>query len=126
MDRASVDRWLEHYVAAWKSYDEDAVKALFTEDAEYKWHPWDKPAVGPDAIYRGWIHPEARDEPGTYEAEYEAVAVEGSSAVATGTSTYFESPGGPVRTTYYNCFVMEFEGDRCKRFVEWFMEDPGR
>lgn len=126
MDRPSVDRWLDRYISAWKSYDEAAVKSLFTDDAEYRWHPWDDAAVGPDAIYQGWIAPDARDEPGTYDATYKAVAVEGSSAVATGTSIYLERPGGPVRAVYHNCFVMEFEGDRCKRFTEWFMERPKR
>lgn len=124
MDHASVNRWLQRYVSAWKSYDEAEIKALFTDDAEYRWHPWDKPTVGPDAIFQGWIAPDARDDPGTYEASYEVVTLDGSTAVAVGSSTYFESPGGPIRTVYDNCFVMEFEGDRCKRFTEWFMERP--
>jgi hypothetical protein len=124
MDRTGVDDWLRRYVAAWKSYDRAEVTGLFTGDAEYRWHPWDEPARGPDAIYEGWVAPDARDEPGTYDAAYRAVAVDGDRAVATGTSTYHESPGGPVRTVYYNCFVMEFEGDRCKSFTEWFMERP--
>jgi SnoaL-like domain len=124
VDRDAVNSWLERYIEAWKSYDETAVKALFTDDAEYRWHPWDEPAVGPHAIYAGWVEPEALDEPGTYEASYKAVSVDGDSAVATGTSTYFESDGGPIRTVYYNCFLMEFEGDRCRSFTEFFMERP--
>ena len=124
VDNASVNKWLERYIAAWKSYDESAIKTLFTDDAEYRWHPWDEPTVGPEAIYRGWTEPAARDAPGTFEATYEVVAVQGDSAVATGASTYFESPGGPVRTVYDNCFVMEFQDGRCKRFTEWFMERP--
>lgn len=124
MDHAQVDRWLERYVAAWKSYDEAAVKDLFTDDAEYRWHPWDKPAVGPDAIYEGWIAPDARDAPGTYDATYRCAAVDGDRAVATGTSSYLDSPGGKVRAVYDNCFLMRFDGDRCKSFTEWFMERP--
>ena len=124
MDRADVDGWLERYIAAWKSYDEAAVKELFTAAAEYRWHPWDDPAVGPDAIYAGWTAPDAIDEPGTYDASYKCVAVDGDAAVATGTSTYYESSGGPIRTVYDNCFVMAFEGDRCKSFTEWYMERP--
>jgi hypothetical protein len=124
VEHADVDGWLERYVAAWKSYDENAVKELFTEDAEYRWHPWDEPAVGPDAIYAGWVAPDARDEPGTFEATYRCFASDGDRAVATGSSTYFDSPGGSVRAIYDNCFVMVFEGDRCKSFTEWFMERP--
>jgi hypothetical protein len=33
MDRQQVDRWLAAYVAAWKSYDRDAIGALFAADA---------------------------------------------------------------------------------------------
>ena len=124
MDRASVDRWLERYIAAWKSYDESAVKELFTADAEYRFHPWDEPTVGADAIYSAWVEPDSIDKPGTIEASYRCVAVDGDRAVAIGDSTYYESPGGPVRTIYDNCFVMSFEGDRCKSFTEWFMERP--
>jgi hypothetical protein len=124
MERADVDRWLERYIAAWKSYDEAAVKGLFTADAEYRWHPWDEPAVGPDAIYEGWTAPDALDEPGTVDASYTCAAVDGDVAVATGTSTYLEAAGGNVRAVYDNCFVMAFDGDRCKSFTEWFMERP--
>lgn len=124
MDRSDVDSWLTRYVDAWKSYDESSVKALFTTDAEYRWHPWDEPAVGPDAIYAAWIAPDARDEPATYDAAYMTVALDGDRAVATGTSTYLESPGGPVRAIYDNCFVMTFDGDRCSGFTEWYMERP--
>ena len=56
---------------------------------------------------------------------YAPVAIDGDTAVATGSSTYFESPGGPVEKVYDNCFVMRFDGDgRCREFTEWFMERP--
>ena len=126
MERADVDRWLERYIAAWKSYDEAEVRSLFTDDAEYRWHPWDEPARGPEAIYKGWTDPDALDQPGTFDATYSAYSVDGDRAVATGSSTYYESDGGPIRAVYDNCFVMEFEGDRCKSFTEWFMERPRR
>ena len=67
-----------------------------------------------------------RDEPGTYEANYRAIAVDGDVAVAVGISSYREEPGGPVARVYDNCFVMRFDGDgRCREFTEWFMERPG-
>ena len=56
-----------------------------------------------------------RHAPGTYEAEYSPVAVDGDTVVATGTSRYRERPGGPVVRTYENCFVMRFDGEgRCR------------
>ena len=51
------------------------------------------------------------------------MAVEGEVAVATGISTYFEKPGGPVARIYDNCFVMRFDSEgRCREFTEWFMQ----
>ena len=124
MDKREVDDWLRQYVSAWKSYDESDIKALFTEDASYRWHPWDEPKVGPEAIYEAWVAPDERDEPGTYDGEYRTIAVDGDSAVATGSSTYLEAPDGAVRAVYDNCFVMSFEDGRCKSFTEFFMERP--
>ena len=47
MTRDDVPRWLDRYVEAWRSYDPDAIRALFSADAEYRYHPWDAPARRP-------------------------------------------------------------------------------
>ena len=130
-DRAAVDRWLADYIAAWKSYDREAIAALFAEDIEYRYHPYDEPISGRDAVVASWLgESEAegvseRDEPGTYDAEYRAVAVDGDVAVAVGASTYLSAPGGDVTTVYDNCYVIRFDAEgRCAEFTEWFMERP--
>jgi SnoaL-like domain len=124
-----VDRWLEAYVEAWKSYDPGQIEALFTEHVRYRYHPADEPIEGRAAVVESWLgegdHPDAseRDEPGTYEARYRAFAVDGDAAVATGTSSYKDSPDGPVARVYDNCFVMRFDSEgRCRVFTEWFVE----
>jgi ketosteroid isomerase-like protein len=129
--REDVDRWLAEYIAAWKSYDGDQIEALFTEDIAYRYHPYDDPIQGRDEVVEAWReegdHPEAgtRDEPGTYDAEYKAVAVDGDVAVATGWSSYKDSADGPVARTYDNCYVMRFADDgRCSEFTEWFIKRP--
>jgi len=67
----------------------------------------------------------ARDEQGTYDASYRAVAVDGDVAVATGSSTYRSGPGGPVAKVFDNCFVMRFDAEgRCREFTEWYVERP--
>ena len=33
MDRSAVQAWLDDYVAAWKTYDQAAIEALFADDA---------------------------------------------------------------------------------------------
>ena len=55
MDRAAAQEWLDRYVAAWKSYDEAAIAALFSEDVVYRYHPYDEPIVGRDAVVASWL-----------------------------------------------------------------------
>jgi ketosteroid isomerase-like protein len=124
IDRAAVDRWLADYVAAWKSYDRDAIAALYAEDAEVRYHPWDEPIRGRGAVVESWFGvgegAPGRDAEGTYAAEYRPVALDGDLAVVVGVSTYAEPP-----TVYDNCFVIRFDADgRCSEFTEWFMERP--
>lgn len=124
MERADVDRWLRAYVDAWKSYGRDEILALFSDDVAYRYHPYDEPVRGPAAVADSWVADDAIDEPGTYDAAYEAIAVEGDVAVATGASTY-RNPDGSVRTIYDNCFVIRFDADgRCAEFTEWFIKRP--
>jgi hypothetical protein len=129
MNHDAVNEWLARYVEAWKSYDRAAIEALFSEGVSYRYHPYDEPIMGRDAVVSSWLgesEVEAaseRDKPGTYDASYSAHAVEGDAAVATGSSHYTKEPGGPVTEIYDNCFVMRFDADgRCREFTEWFME----
>jgi ketosteroid isomerase-like protein len=131
MDRDGVDHWLAAYVDAWKSYDPEAIGALFADEVEYRYHPYDEPVRGRDAVVASWLGEgdadgaSSRDPEGTYEASYRAVAVDGDAAVAVGASTYFTEPGGPIRTIYDNCYLMRFDAEgRCREFTEWFMERP--
>jgi hypothetical protein len=131
VDIAAVDRWLEAYVEAWKSYDRKQVGTLFANDVRYRYHPYDEPVVGREQVIASWLGEgdetaaSPRDEPGTYDATYRAVAVDGQIAVATGSSVY-RKPGGPIERVFDNCFVIRFDRDgRCAEFTEWFMERPG-
>ncbi len=129
MNRTAVDRWLEAYVEAWETYDRDKIAALFADDINYRYHPSDDAIVGRDAVVQSWLgegdYPDAsdRDAPGTFEAAYRAIAVEGDVAVATGISSYRDEPGGPIVRVYDNCFVMHFDSEgRCREFTEWFVQ----
>jgi ketosteroid isomerase-like protein len=131
LDRSDVARWLEAYVEAWKSYDRERIEALFSDDVRYRYHPYDEPIVGRDAVVESWLgegdHEGAptRDEPSTYDASYEPVAVDGDVAIATGVSTYFAEPGGRVGAVYDNCFVIRFDDQgRCSEFTEWYAKRP--
>ncbi len=131
IDRAGVDRWLDDYVAAWKSYDRDAIGALFADDVEYRYHPYDEPVRGRDSVVAAWREEaefpgaSGRDEPGIYDGSYRAVAIDGDVAVAVGQSTYTDGPDGPVAEVYDNCFLLRFDAEgRCREFTEWFVKRP--
>jgi hypothetical protein len=133
MDKAQADRWLRAYVEAWKSYDRVRIGELFAEDVRYRYHPHDEPVVGREAVVQSWLGEEdhagasAPDEPGTFDAAYQAVAVDGDIVVATGTSSYLTEPAGEVEKVYDNCFVMRFDSaGRCREFTEWYVQRPRR
>ena len=124
MDSSDVAKWLEAYVEAWKSYDRAQIEALFSEDVRYRFHPYDEPVVGRDAVAEAWLgegdHEGAptRDEPDTYDARYEVTISE--------TQTVIAEPGGAVDEVYDNCFVMRFDdAGRCREFTEWYVKRPG-
>jgi ketosteroid isomerase-like protein len=129
--REEVNRWLGRYIEAWKTYDRDKIEALFAEDISYRYHPYDDPIEGREAVVASWLgegdreEASSRDEPGTYDAFYRVVAADDDMAVAIGSSSYKESPDGPVVRVYDNCFVMRFDSEgRCREFTEWFMKRP--
>jgi SnoaL-like domain len=135
MDREGAQAWLDRYVAAWRSYDRDEVADLFSPDVAYRYHPYDEPVTGRDAVVASWLGEQGdgpasgtastRDAPGTYDAHYAPVAVDGDTVVATGRSTYRDTPVGPVVQVYENCFVIRFDGHgRCREFTEYFIERP--
>jgi uncharacterized protein (TIGR02246 family) len=133
MDRDTVQAWLDRYVEAWKTYDPQAIGDLFAEDATYRYHPWDEGddvARGRTAIVAAWTEPDGsaseRDAPGTYDARYEAWAVDGARAVAVGWSRYWtDASRATERAVYDNVFLLEFDDDgRCRSFTEVFAERP--
>ena len=112
-----VQRWLDAYVEAWRSYDEAAIRALFAAEATYAFHPYDEPLHGADAIAAAWLGD--RDEPGSWEATYAPALIDGNAATASGETRYANGP------TFSNLFELEFDDKyRCTRFVEWFMRHP--
>ena len=130
MEKANVSRWLDDYVQAWKSYDRDAIGALFSDDVSYRFPPTTSPSAAarrssPPGSAKARRRAHLRDDPGTYDAGYLPVAVDGDAAVATGRSTYYAGSDGSVRKIYDNCFVMRFDADgRCREFTEWYMKRP--
>ncbi len=117
MTREDVQRWLDAYVEAWRSYDPIAIGALFSDDAAYSYHPYDEPLRGRQAIIESWLS--ERDDPGSWEASYTPLMLDGEHAIATGETRYTDG------AIYSNLWVMRFANDhRCTEYVEWFMNHP--
>jgi ketosteroid isomerase-like protein len=117
MTDEQLQTWLDAYVDAWRTYDANAIAALFSPDATYAYHPYDEPERGRDAIVAGWLGD--RDEAGSWEASYSPALIAGDRAIATGETRYAR---GDV---FSNLFELQFDaGGRCTRFVEWYMQQP--
>jgi len=121
INRERVAKWLQDYMAAWKSYDPQAIRALFSEDAIYRYNPYDEGVRGREEIVTAWL--DGPDKANTYEAEYQPIAVEGDTAVAHGRTYYYEADGKTLVRQFDNIFVLRFDDEgRCKDFCEWFMQ----
>ena len=87
MDRADVERCVQGYERAWSSNDPEDIGSLFTEDATYRFHPYDEPLRGRDAIVAQWI--ENKDEPEDYAFRFEVAGIDGDVAFVQGVTEYF-------------------------------------
>lgn len=123
-----VQQWLDAYTHAWLTYEPDEISALFTDDAEYRWHPWDEGdnvARGRAQIVAAWL--ENRDRAGTYGGAYRPLLVQGDQVIAVGMSSYYtDETQTTLDRAYHNLWVLRFnEEGRCRSFTEWFMRAPG-
>ncbi len=125
MDRNGFAAWLDRYVAAWRSYDAEAIGELFSEDVTYRYHPEDEPVRGRAAIVADWL--ESPDAPGSWRCRYEPFAVEGPRAVMHGWTEYVAADGETVERRFYNVWLCAFDAEgRCVDFTEYYMEPRRR
>jgi hypothetical protein len=122
VDRQGFQNWLDRYVEAWKSYDENTINDLFADDVLYKYSPQDEGLKGREEVVKSWL--DNKDDPGTYDAKYEVLAIDGDTHVANGWSRYFDGPGGHLRDEYFNVYVCKFDGaGKCKEFIEYWIQN---
>ena len=120
-----VQAWLDALRARLADLRPGEVEALFTEDAEYRWHPADDPEAGRDAIVFAWLNPGGnasdRDAPGTY---WRVPPVRRWQPCRRGrTSTYWtDASRSTIARVYCNNWLLEFGDDgRCCSFTEYWM-----
>lgn len=124
-DRATLRDWLDRYQTAWRSNDADRIRALFTDDAVYRWHPWDTgndAAHGVDAIVAAWLADP--DDPEAWEFSAEPLAIDGDLGIA-GCRTAYHPTADEPRRVYHNLFLVRLTDDgRCRDFTEYYMREP--
>jgi hypothetical protein len=122
MDHAVFQRWLDDYVEAWRTYDEETIGALFSDHASYRYHPWDEgddAVLGREAIVAGWLIATTRTR-GTRSI---GRGQSRDRAVAIGTSRYLAADGDAVDREFHNVFLCRFDDDgRCCEFTELYLE----
>jgi ketosteroid isomerase-like protein len=122
--RATVQRWLDAYVAAWRSYDEDAIADLWTEDAVWL-YPFATRARGRSAITAEWLAEKHLFDGRGYDGHYEPIAIDGDVVVTHGRTLFFDAETGATQGEFDNIWVLRFGPDgRCAEFHEWYTGRP--
>ena len=86
MDHAAFKAWLDRYIDAWRLLDPVAIGDLFSPDVRYAFDPFEEAVVGRPAVVAAWLADP--DEPGSWEADYEVLAIDGDVCVAHGRTRY--------------------------------------
>lgn len=112
----ATSEWLDGYLTAWRTKDADDIRAIFTDDAEYLFHPYDaEPLRGIDAIIASWQEP----EPAEPVVDFQVLIEDDRLGIVRGRTEY------PGHATYLNLWEVHLAGDgRARRFVEWYMTVP--
>jgi hypothetical protein len=110
--RDDLDRWIDAYLAAWRSGD--GVDGLFTGDATYRSSPYLDPDSGIDAIKEFWRR--ETDDGEEFTVQREIVAIEGDTGVVRLEVEYTS----PRYRHYRDIWIVTLDGEgRCTAFEEW-------
>lgn len=118
MEEPWTRRWVEAYQTAWTANEPDSIRALFTQDAEYRTSPFADPWVGVEGIVQGWLA--RQDTPGNWTFRFEVLVETPDLGVVRGWTDY----ANPKRT-YSNIWLIRFDNTgRATSFIEWVMPAP--
>jgi hypothetical protein len=115
VDRAGLADWVAAYERAWRAAGTEGLARLFTPEATYQTHPYERPFSGLAAISALWEDQrEGPDEVFTMTSE--VVAVEGATGVVRVEVRYGDPPG----QQYRDLWIVRLDDDgRCSHFEEW-------
>jgi ketosteroid isomerase-like protein len=120
---AAFDLWLEQYASAWEKRDGEAAAALFAENAEYYWTPFDEPKRGRTAIADAWREATARQS--RVQVECHVLAVAGRLGIGRWATAYVRVGSGEhVRLDGVLTADLDDSG-RCVVFREWWHTTEG-
>jgi ketosteroid isomerase-like protein len=113
-------QWLDAYVEAWRSYDEKAIRDLWSEDAVW-YRPFAVRARGRDAITTEWMAEEHLFQKDGYDAHYEPIAIDNGYVVTHGRTHFYYPDSGETRGVFDNIWLLRLDSEgRCSEFHEWY------
>jgi uncharacterized protein (TIGR02246 family) len=113
------EQWVNSYIEAWNSNKPQDIADLFTPHARYFTEPYAAPWIGQEQIVEKWL--EAKDEPGDTTFDFEVISAAPDLGIVKGRTVY-KTAG----KTYSNLWEIRLgHADRCREFVEWWMEEKG-
>lgn len=114
---APLRRWIDAYLAAWESNDPEAIAALFTVDAVYRFEPWEV-WVGRERIVAGWL--KHADKPGAARSHWWHIARDGELWIVEARTRYKNR-----KRDYSNLWLVELDDEgRARGFSEWSKRLP--
>jgi hypothetical protein len=117
-DSATVSTWITAYRTAWGTNADADIRALFTEDGEYRFGPSEDPVRGLDAIVATWISRAEAPDDTTFS--WELIGIDGDLAFVQGKVDYTDGQ------LFDNLWVIRLAADgRASSFTEWWMKRPG-
>lgn len=122
MSTLDIGEWAERYARAWEEADDQAVGALFTEDATYQSDPFREPYRGREAIRAYWRQVTATQ--GNVEVLVGRTMVAGGQALVEWW-TQMESDGTPV--TLPGALLLDLdENGLCRALREYWNLEVGK
>ncbi len=117
IDREGLQRWLDKYVLAWRSNEEEPIRELFTEDATYRETPFEEVIEGREAIRRYW-----QEIPDTQRDISFGWEIVGTDPVVVRWRASYLRLRDRARITLDGVFLLEFaeSSGLCRTLREWW------